>query len=267
MKIRKKMLLGFIAVTLVILIAGVITSLSISEMTAQTRSVDREFSTNQQAIEYQNGAKQLQIGTLLYAQGSKEQGRQFIELGKSGMAEGNSKLLSNITDPALQTELVDIDGLQGKVIESEEMVVSVTDGNASNRANLLSQEIQTMEARAEALNLRLSNFIDTLGSQNKVGNSLADAESAGNAAITTCVIAIVAALVCSLAIALYLCDEIVRPIRSLTVTTDKVSKGESDQKIEIGSKDEIEDLGTSFQRMINAYKMLESMCEEKEEVK
>jgi HAMP domain-containing protein len=268
MKIRKKMLMGFLAVTLVILIAGVITSLSISEMTAQTRTVDREFSTNQQAIMYQNGAKQLQIGAFLYAQGSKEQGKQFIDMGKAGMTEGGAKLLANISDPALQSELIEIVQLKGKVIDSEENVITIADSNVTNRDKLLSQELQTLEGRAEALNLRLSNFIDTaLGSQNKVGNALADAEATGNATVITCAIAIVAALICSLAIALYLSDEIVRPIVSLTETADKVSKGESDQKIDINSKDEIEDLGSSFQRMINAYKMLESMCPEEEEVK
>jgi nitrogen fixation/metabolism regulation signal transduction histidine kinase len=52
------------------------------------------------------------------------------------------------------------------------------------------------------------------------------------------------------------------PLKKLTDIAGKVSMGELDQKIDIKTGDEINDLAEAFQRMINAFKMTTALSNE-----
>lgn len=57
-------------------------------------------------------------------------------------------------------------------------------------------------------------------------------------------------------------DKLTKPIINLMKIADKVSLGQLQQKVPVSGNDEIVDLGTSFQRMINAFKMRQAMYAE-----
>jgi len=52
---------------------------------------------------------------------------------------------------------------------------------------------------------------------------------------------------------------IIQPIKKMNEVANKVSLGNLNQKLDIRSKDEIGDLGNSFQRMVNAFKVMDNM--------
>jgi methyl-accepting chemotaxis protein len=56
-------------------------------------------------------------------------------------------------------------------------------------------------------------------------------------------------------------NSITKPIEKLRVIADKVSMGDLQQKVTITGDDEIGELGQSFQRMINAFKMSQALNE------
>jgi methyl-accepting chemotaxis protein len=57
-------------------------------------------------------------------------------------------------------------------------------------------------------------------------------------------------------------NSITKPITRLKDIADKISMGDLQQKVAINSDDEISELGQSFQRMINAFKMSQAMSQE-----
>jgi HAMP domain-containing protein len=92
----------------------------------------------------------------------------------------------------------------------------------------------------------------------------ATAESASYAtfSVTLSAVGITAIASISIVMALVMGKRISDPLKNLTTVAGKVSMGELDQEIKIKSKDEIGDLGEAFQRMINAFKMTNSMVSE-----
>jgi nitrogen fixation/metabolism regulation signal transduction histidine kinase len=55
---------------------------------------------------------------------------------------------------------------------------------------------------------------------------------------------------------------ITQPITKLRDIADKVSMGDFQQKVTTNSDDEVSELGQSFQRMINAFKISQAMSQE-----
>lgn len=60
----------------------------------------------------------------------------------------------------------------------------------------------------------------------------------------------VATILLVLVVALVIARSVSRPIQQITQVADKISKGESKARIDIGSKDEVGELATSFNRMV-----------------
>ena len=63
--------------------------------------------------------------------------------------------------------------------------------------------------------------------------------------------------------ALFIAESISSPIRKLTKAADKISKGETDVKLDIKAKDEIGALAKSFERMLTAIKIFKEDKEDK----
>jgi nitrogen fixation/metabolism regulation signal transduction histidine kinase len=57
-------------------------------------------------------------------------------------------------------------------------------------------------------------------------------------------------------------DKLTKPIVNLMKIADKVSLGQLQQEVPVSGNDEITDLGNSFQRMINAFKLQQAMYAE-----
>jgi methyl-accepting chemotaxis protein len=77
----------------------------------------------------------------------------------------------------------------------------------------------------------------------------------------TLLIALVITLLAIIA-TFFVANSITKPIKELKDVADKVSMGDLQQNITVTGNDEIGELGQSFQRMINAFKISQAMNEE-----
>jgi nitrogen fixation/metabolism regulation signal transduction histidine kinase len=61
-------------------------------------------------------------------------------------------------------------------------------------------------------------------------------------------------------LALVLAHNIVGPVRQLTSIADRVSNGDIKQEVNVQASGEIGELADSFKRMVNAFKIMDSMA-------
>lgn len=260
MKIQYKLIISFLAIVCLFLIAGLIITANVIQMTALESQVSNEYAINKEAVRYQEGARQLQVGVYLYLQGNQEMGTQLITEGRQEMASSRQNLNGMITDPVMSGDLGEISGLETKVSGISDDIVTISTSSQPNRDALLNQRLATLQARVEALNLRLSNFVDRTNSNLLSAIETSQQNGAQTVLLTLGIIA--ATFVLALFMAWFIARQLTRPIRKLTEIADKVSLGNLEHDITVESDDEIGELSKSFRRMINAFKMMDAMSRE-----
>lgn len=263
MKIMYKLMSGFILLVLLFSIAGatVISNLNVIE-TVNTE-VGSDFAVNQYATNYERGASKIQVGTYLYSQDSQAMGKQLIEEGKDAMAQNRENLKNILKDDAARKELGEIERIESLAMAASDQVVSRVnnpDKDASKQEKHLKQDMHFLEARVEALNLKLGTFVDK--TQEETASSLEVAQESGNRTTRVTLYAIAISLLIALAVSFIVAKKITDPVKNLTDVANKVSKGDMTEKVEVSSSDEIGDLAESFKRMINAFKVMEAMSKE-----
>ncbi|MFZ3058620.1 MAG: HAMP domain-containing protein [Candidatus Methanoperedens sp.] len=263
MKIMYKLMSGFILLVLLFSIAGatVISNLKVIE-TVNTQ-VGSDFAINQYATNYERGAGKVQVGTYLYSQGSQAMGKQLIDEGKDAMAQNRDNLKNIMKDEAAIKELGEIERIENLAMEASDGVVSRVnnpDKDASIQEKHLKQDMHFLEARVDALNLKLGTFVDK--TQEETSSSLKVAQESGNRTTSVTIYAIVLSLLIALVVSFVVAKKITDPVKQLTNVANKVSKGDMTEKVEVSSSDEIGDLAESFKRMINAFKVMEAMSKE-----
>jgi methyl-accepting chemotaxis protein len=263
MKIQNKLILSFLAIVCLFLIAGLMITANVMQMTALESQVSKEYAINKEAVRYDEGARQLQVGVYLYLQGNTEMGNQLITEGRQQMASSRENLNGLLTDQGMISDLGEISGLETKVSGISDNIITISDSSQSNRAALLNQRLATLQARIEALNLRLSNLVDR--TNNDLLSAIQTSKQNGEKTVLLTLGVIMATFVLALFIAWFIARQLTRPIRRLTEIADKVSLGNLEHDITIDSDDEIGDLSESFRRMINAFKMMDAMSRESEE--
>ncbi|KCZ72589.1 HAMP domain [Candidatus Methanoperedens nitroreducens] len=260
MKIKYKLLISFFVIVAVFLIAGLAINSNIQEMSFIEKEMSKDFSINQQATNYEKGARQVQVGVFLYAHGSKELGGQLIREGYNLMTSSRNNLKNSLKDPAMLSDLSDIERLEEKVIQVSDEVTKTADVSPGNTA-LIEQNLHTLEGRVEALNLKLSGFIEV--TDRAVANSIERSRIHADDTIKTTYYAVIGSMIVSLILAIFLANRLTNPLRSLTDVANKVSRGEIDAKISVASKDEIGELAESFKRMVNAFKIMDALSKQK----
>jgi HAMP domain-containing protein len=259
MKIQHKIIASFLAVMILFLAGGLIIGASVQQMNTLEATISSNYAINAEALKYQDGARQLQVGESFIVQGNAAMGNQLISEGKQRMEQSRTKLKGLVTDSAMVTSLNEITQLEANVITTSGEIDTLAGSADPNRQVLLNKKLATLQDQVEALNLGLSNFIDKTNS-NLVA-AISAAKEAGSGATTVIIVVFVIALILSIGIALYLSNLITRPIIQLTAVANKVSNGVLVHEITRESNDEIGDLADSFRKMINAFKVMQSMSE------
>lgn len=263
MKIMYKLTIGFMLLILLFSITGAIVISNLQVIGIVNNQVSSDFAINQYATNYERGASQVQIGTYLYSQSSKAMGKQLIDEGKSTMAKNRENLKNILKDQAAINELGEIERIEKLAVEASNHVISrINDPDKDNsiQEKQLKLDMHFLEARIDALNLKLSTFVDK--TQEETGSSLKAAHETGISTINITFYSIAISLLIAVIISFITTRMITGPIKHLTNIADKVSKGDLTENVEVSSTDEIGDLAASFKRMINAFKMMEAMSKE-----
>jgi nitrogen fixation/metabolism regulation signal transduction histidine kinase len=220
-------------------------------------AIARQYQIDQSAKTYEGGARDLQVGMDLYLRGKKELGKQLIDEGTTLMATSREQLKANAVGSSQLDSISETQAIEVKVLEVSNEAIAIADGNASNRDALIVQRRATLDARIEALNLRLSYFAD----QASEDLDLTIHQSKQTTQQTLLVSFTAAFLIC-IVLALFMADKLTKPIINLMKIADKVSLGQLQQEVPVSGNDEIADLGSSFKRMINAFKIQQAMYAE-----
>src|SRR3990172_7349821 len=161
MKIMYKLMSGFILLVLIFAIAGATVISNLDVIKAVNSDVGSDFSINQYATNYERGATKVQVGTFLYAQDSQAMGRQLIDEGKEAMSQNRDNLKNILKDDAARNELGELERIEGLALAASDQVVARVknpDKDASIQEKHLKQDMHFLEARVDALNLKLGTF-------------------------------------------------------------------------------------------------------------
>lgn len=263
MKIMYKLMSGFVLLVLIFSIAGAVVISNLKVIETVNTQVGSDFAINQYATNYERGAGKVQVGTYLYSQDSQAMGKQLIEEGKDAMAQNRENLKNILKDEAARKELGEIERVEDLAMAASDQVVARVnnpDKDISKQDKQLKQDLHFLEARVDALNLKLGTFVDK--TQEETASSLKTAEESGLRTINVTLYAIAISLLIALVVSFAAAKKITDPVKHLTSVANRVSKGEIAEKVEISSSDEIGDLAESFKRMINAFKVMEAMSRE-----
>ena len=259
MKIQHKIIAAFLAFMVVFLAAGLIIGASVQQMNTLEGTIGTDYSINAEAMKYQDGVRQLQVGESFVVQGNTAMGNQLISEGRAQMESSRTSLKSLVTDPSMLSALDEMARLEAGVLVTSGEIDSLAGSADPGRQALLSKKLASLQDQVEALNLGLSNFLDKTDS-----NLLAAIKAAkeyGSFTTTVTILGFVIALCISMVVAVLLSNHITQPIIRLTTIANKVSNGNLVHTINRESDDEIGDLADSFRKMINAFKVIQSMAE------
>ncbi len=263
MKILYKLMGSFSLIIVIFLCSALMINAQLGVMNEQDKNVKTQVATSVDVNTYLSSARGLQNGIALYVQGSTEIGNQMMNAGTHGMSTSLAGLLANSTDAALVSDLEEIEVIGATILQDKADILAIYNGQADNKATLLTQATSKLNAQMEALNLRISSLVAT--SNQNVQIALDNAGKVSTATTNSVLMLVGLAITVSLALAIWTSVRITRPLVSLTGAADDVSLGNLDHKVTVNTKDEIQDLATSFQRMINAFKVMRALEESAEE--
>jgi methyl-accepting chemotaxis protein len=254
MKIKLKLLLSFLVILLVLIPTAIVISVNNSQT---SDAIAKQSLIDKNSKAYEAGARDLQVGIDLYLRGQKELGKQLIDEGKTLMTTNREQLKANLVGSTQADDIEETQAIEGKVVEVASDVITIADGNAPNREALIAQRRATLDARIEALNLRLSYSAD-LASENLAQTIQQSRQTTQQTLLASFLVTF---LIC-ISLALIIADRVTKPIINLTAIADKISLGDLQHDLSVSGNDEIAALSTSFQRMINAFKMEQAMLAE-----
>ena len=259
MKILYKLMGSFSLIIVIFLCSALMINAQLGVMNEQNENVNTQVSVNVDVNNYLSSATELQNGITLYVQGSTEIGNQMIDAGTLGMSSSLAGLQANSTDAALLSDLNEIGIIGNTVLQDKADIMSIYNGHDADKATLLTQATSKLNAQMQALNLRISSLVAT--SDRNMQIALDNAGTVSAATTNSVLMLVGLAITVSLALAIWTSVRITRPLVSLTSAADDVSLGNLDHKVTVNTKDEIEELATSFQRMINAFKVMRALEE------
>ncbi len=264
MKIMYKLMGSFSLIIVIFLCSALIINAQLGVMNDQDKNVKMQVSLNGEVNSYLSSARQLQNGIYLYVQGSTDIGNQMINAGMAGMSSSLSALQNNASDPALISDVSEIGIVGTTVLQDKADILTIYNGQASDKVVLLTQATSKLNAQLDALNLRISSMVET--SNENVQMALDNAAAVSSSTTNTVLMLVALAIAISLALAIWTSMRITRPLVSLTEAADGVSLGNLDHQVTVTTKDEeSRTCSASFQRMINAFKVMRALEESADE--
>ncbi|MGA2451523.1 MAG: HAMP domain-containing protein [Polyangiaceae bacterium] len=254
MRIFHQLLCGFLAVVVLFAVAGAVSIQKISSIEAANNAVANDIRIHDLAATYERGGREIQLGAFLYSEGNETMARQLVSVGRSDMSDSRKALEAMLADSAsgAVSEIVRLDNLAQSAVDA--VVRQVKDHGDVKR---LDRDLQFLEARVEALNLLLGSFSDS--TQEAASVSLSRAQATARRAVEVTFGALVGSLVLAVAAAIVIARRIAGPLKQFTDIADKISSGDPSQTLTLTGSGEIRDLATAFGRMINCFKVMQSM--------
>jgi len=255
MKIKYKLIIAFLLIITIFVVEGLYVNLAISTINTMESNVNDNFKIYQDAVNYEKGSMQVENGVFLYMHNNTEMGGGRIFEGQKMMKDSRNDLRQILTDPVMLSDLSEIEQLEVQVNQASSDAVTAIDNHNSDV--LVNQKLSTLDSKSDALNLRAHAFVQH--TNDNVAASMKQSESYGTNAVTIIYGSIILSVLVSICLALIVSTMITKPIRSLMEMANKISWGDMNVNINIKSKDEIGDLARSFNRMKNAFKVMNDL--------
>jgi HAMP domain-containing protein len=264
MKIKYQLLAGFL---LLVLVCAAGSGLSIANTRRVIEAGQDSASASaiyRAAVEYQHGASDLQTGVFVFAHGDRAIGGQLVRHGRAAMTHAAQSLASLALAEHVEAlaELQHVEALANAA--ADQLLTNV--GASNERSKLkIEQVLQFLQARVQALDLRLTVFTDE--AKEDAVAALDHSQALGEYTRRATLVIVGVSLGLAVLLSLFLAQRISGPVKLLTEIADRVSRGEINQTVNITASGEIADLRNSFSRMVNAFKMMELMMKEDQATK
>lgn len=258
LSLRWKIVGGFaILLTLIVLLGSVTLSLFTSLRNVQ-RQVFNEAIPQLVAVDEiirsytaQSAAVQ---GFLINGQSALlDQYRQEVALVEV-QEEQAERLFRGTTEMHLLEDLEEA-GSDFQTLVEEEVVPPASEGNRSQAFRVLSQDGTPLIAQIETLGRLLRDAQDRV-----VIQAAGELSDQSNRALWTLVLVIVGALAAGIALAVTLPRRLAADLAALVEATRAIGRGDFDQKIEIRSGDEVQELAERFTEMQSGLKRLQQLA-------
>ena len=251
--------MAFASTLVIFIIAGAGILLAVSNSNAMNDTLSTQVAINEQANNQERAQMNKQRGIYMYVQGNKEFALTLIEESEEIIQDSQERLNELLTDP----ELLEL--LNGELEELEEGVEAVieemmetSDSDDPDRMTKLAIRFNDLDAGITILNQRFEEFRAV--TDENVASALAASQEYGNQVMIITAAAVLVTTISSLTIAIYMGNRISAPIKQLSQAAHNTSLGNfQDLEIKNAYTDEINELGESFNRMLNSFKLMDAM--------
>jgi methyl-accepting chemotaxis protein len=275
MKIRRKLLLSYLLIVALFVAAGATITYNTMKMAELQNTARHQLEINNNAYAYQQGLDQIQFGTLMYASDNTTEGERIIVASADTMAPAETFLLDALkNNSALITEFNDVVSLDKNQINGAiSNVYSLYMGNESSAQKYLDiwGQLTTLMSAVTQADIKLAHVRSVTLANVEQAN--ADAQSYANISLIIAIAFLALITVVAAVLAVVMGKRITEPLKKLANIAHKVSLGDLNQRyylkqnIDIKTGDEIDELVDAFRRMVNAFRMTESLANEAEEPK
>jgi nitrogen fixation/metabolism regulation signal transduction histidine kinase len=263
MKIQRKLLLSYIMIVVLFASIGAVITVNTLKMNQLQTDANDVVQIGNYATAYQQG----------------------MDLKKYGFLEANVDFSASTTDTAAAVQITDAaerylmatipkdSDLYNKFMACYNINHNVIDASVNQIAEVLQNPSDASTNQILYLGQVIANGYQDISANmtafhvavlENVQTSAKESQDYANFSLALSAIGISTIAIISIVMALVIGRRITNPLKKLTDIAGKVSLGDLNHEVKFGSKDEIGELGDAFQRMINAFKMTNAMCEEEE---
>lgn len=243
MKIRTKLLGGFLMVVAFLLVSSLIAYVGLTRMAAEIEAVNEEAIEALKAFEIQSAI----ADTLPPV-------RRYVYNGDLSGRETFTNLATDVEEHITELRAMDLEGkeaaLEDLVERWEELrdelaaILEIADPVGSEEA---AADLHTAEGIAGWVHAQSYTFVSI--SQQRLLRARQKAEATVRNTVLLLGGVALLALVAGLAVGLTVSRSITRAVTTLTQAAERISMGELDTAVALKSKDELGDLAQSFERM------------------
>ena len=271
MKIRRKLLLSYLLLVALFIAAGATITYNTTKMADLQSNVKQQVEINDNAYAYAQGLDQKQFGTIMYTMEDPQKGEQIMVSSAETIVNAENYLKNALADKpdllAKFNEVTDLDWntINPAITEVSNIYHSTTMTGDEQVAGIWTQLTILMNAVSQA-DAKLADVRAAT-----MANVQAATVTSQNYATFSTLLAvgfIAATTAASVGMAAAMGNRIIRPLKKLADIAHKVSLGDLNQRhylkenIDIKTGDEIDELVDAFRRMINAFRMQETMATE-----
>jgi nitrogen fixation/metabolism regulation signal transduction histidine kinase len=266
-KIKKKLLLSYLIITALVVAAGATITYNSIKMAELQNNVKLQQDINSNAFAYQRGIDQKQFGTLMYSADQVDSGIRIIVDSADIMNQTQTYLTANLaSNPDLFAkfnEVVSIDTNQINPGIGEIQQIYSGDLNSSVKYTQIWDKLLTIMGATDTADLKLAEV--RTATQSNVQNAVNESQNYANLSLIITVAFIALLVVASVVMSMVIGNRITIPLKNLANIAQKVTEGDLDQRyylkqnIDLKKGDEIDELTDAFKKMINAFRMQETL--------